>query len=78
MPKFELTARHQVNQNGLHIERGQQLTVVIPMAGIAPVNLFLNSRCRDALRQQFAINGLQLPPNSPLFCNGMWDVKMVK
>lgn len=78
MPKFELTAKHEMNQNGLHVDRGQQLTVTIPMMGIAPVNLFTNARCKDALRQQFAVNGLPLPPNSSWLTGGLWDVKMVK
>ena len=78
MPKFELTARHDLNHNGMHVDKGTQLTIMIPVMGITPGSLFGSSRCKDALRQQFAVNGLNLPPNSPWLNLGCWDVKMVK
>lgn len=47
MPTFVLTARHDINRaNGFHINRGQEITINIPMMGIDPNNLFNNSRCK--------------------------------
>lgn len=78
MPKFELTAKHTMNQNGLRIDQGQSLTIMIPMTGITPINLFNNSRCKNTLLQQLAANGIPLPPNSTWLTLGLWDVKMIK
>ena len=64
MPKFELTARYDLTHNGMHVDKGMRLYITIPMSGITPGSLFGSSRCKDALRQQFAVNGLNLPPNT--------------
>lgn len=64
MPKFELTARYDLTQNGMHVDKGMRLYITIPMSGITPGSLFGSSRYKDALRQQFAVNGLNLPPNT--------------
>lgn len=78
MPRFELTARIDMYQNGMYVSKGTPVSVNIPMMGILPGNLFSNSKCKDALLQQFAINGLPLPPNSNWLNTSHWDVKMVK
>lgn len=78
MPKFELTARFTMNMgNGIQVPKGQHMTINIPMMGIGPNNLFGNPRCRDSLMQQFSVNGLSLPTNSPILNRGHWDVKML-
>ena len=62
MATFGLTARHDIDRlGGLHIDSGQQYTININMMGITPYNLFNNSRCRDALIQQFRMNGIDVP-----------------
>ena len=77
MAKFELTANSQMYLgNGACIPKGQQMTINIPMMGINPNNLFGNSRCKEMLLQQFAVNGISLPSNSPFLNKGHWDVKM--
>ena len=78
MPRFELTARSEMNHNGMHVGKGDTISVNIPVSGIQPNNLFGNSRCSDSLHQQFSVNGLDLPKNSPWLNGGHWDVKMVK
>ena len=78
MPRFELTARFDLCQNGLYVSKGTPISVNIPMMGVLPGNLFSNSRCKEALLQQFAINGLNLPPNSSWLNGSHWDVKLVK
>ena len=78
MATFTLTAKHQSTRTGgFHIDKGDQFVIHINMAGITPINLFNNSRCRDQLIQQFRINGVDLPPTDPLYNNsGAWDIKM--
>lgn len=78
MPTFELTARHDINRvNGLHICRGQQITININMMGITPMNLFGNSRCVDQLVQQFRMNGIDVPKSdSGIYSRGAWDIQM--
>lgn len=78
MPKFELTARSTMNMGmGMQIPKGQQITINIPTMGIGPSNLFGNPRCKDSVLQQFSVNGISLPPNSPFLNRGHWDVKML-
>ena len=57
MPSFILTAMHNIDRPlaGLHIDRGQQVTIHINTMGITPCNLFNNSRCQNALIQQFKV-----------------------
>lgn len=76
MALFILTARHQSNIGGQHIDRGASFTVNIPKDGITPVNLFGNSRCTDILLHQLGAQGLVLPKNSPLLNRGHWDIQM--
>ena len=78
MPTFQLTATHSTyRQGGLYIEKGQEITINIPMSGIGPNNLFGNNRCKEALVQQFQINGINVPPtDTGIFSRGMWDIKM--
>lgn len=78
MPLFELTARSQIHRsNGLHISRGETITINIPMSGITPVNLFGNSRCTNQLVQQFKNHGIEAPiSDSGVFSRGAWDIKM--
>ncbi len=78
MPTFDLTATNSVSRtNGLYIEKGQQITVNINMMGITPYNLFGNSRCVDALVQQFRVNGIDVPPtDAGIYGRGLWDIKM--
>lgn len=79
MATFVLTAHCQMTNGatGMHIPKGHQMTITIPMMGITPNNLFGNSRCKDQLLQQFAVNGIHLPPNSPWLNKGHWDIKMI-
>lgn len=78
MPNFTITAIHNIDRNGLHINRGQQFTLHINMPGITPVNLFNNSRCQDALIQQFKINGIDVPKTDyGIYSRGAWDIKML-
>lgn len=80
MSTFVLTATHNIDraQIGLHIEKGQQITVNINMMGISPINLFGNSRCADALVRQFQLNGIDVPKTDVgIFSRGSWDIKMV-
>lgn len=78
MAKFELTARFTMQLGtGSQIPKGQIMIINIPMMGIGPSNLFGNPRCKDALLQQFQMNGISLPPNSPLLNRGHWDTKML-
>lgn len=77
MAVFELTAtRQMVLGNGMIVDKGMPLTLNIPMHGITPYNLMNNSRCRDQVLQQFAMNGVPLPPNSPYLNPGCWNIKM--
>lgn len=78
MPLFELTARSQIyRSNGLHISRGETITINIPMSGITPVNLFGNSRCTNQLVRQFQLNGIDVPKtDSGVYSRGAWDIKM--
>ncbi len=78
MATFELTARQQMFLgNGNVISKGTPISIHIPMMGIVPGNLFGNPRCRDAVLQQFAMNGINVPPNSPILSRGHWDIKMI-
>lgn len=79
MPTFVLTARHDINrpQIGLHVCRGQEITININMLGITPMNLFGNSRCQDALVRQFLLNGIDVPKtDAAVYSRGAWDIKM--
>lgn len=79
MPSFVLTATHNIDrpQIGLHIDRGQQFIININMMGITPNNLFNNSRCQDALLQQFRCNGIDVPKSDiGVYNRGAWDIKM--
>jgi hypothetical protein len=78
MATFTLTAKYQSTRTGgFHIDKGDQFVIHINMAGITPINLFNNSRCRDQLIKQFKINGIDLPPTDPLYNSpGAWDIKM--
>ena len=77
MAIFELTAtRQMVLGIGMIVDKGMTLTLNIPMNGITPYNLMNNSRCRDQVLQQFAMNGVPLPPNSPYLNPGCWNIKM--
>lgn len=79
MPTFVLTARHNIDrpQIGLHVCRGQEITVNINMMGITPGNLFGNSRCRDALVRQFRVCGIDVPPtDAGVYSRGAWDIAM--
>lgn len=77
MPTFILTARHDINRPQMHICRGEEITVNIPMLGITPVNLFGNSRCQDALVRQFENNGIYVPmTDAAVYSRGAWDIKM--
>ena len=78
MATFELTAKHQINRpGGLHIDRGQTLSVNINMIGITPNNLFGNPRCVDALVKQFQFNGIDVPKTDyGIYSRGAWDIKV--
>ncbi len=79
MPTFIITATRNIDrpQIGLHISRGQEFTININMMGITPCNLFNNSRCQNALYQQFQINGITVPlSDSSVYSRGAWDIKM--
>ena len=78
MPTFDLIAKHSENRiNGFHIEKGTQITIHINMMGITPNNLFGNNRCKDALVQQFRMNGIDIPPtDAGIYGRGMWEIKM--
>lgn len=78
MATFVLTARHDINRaNGFHIDRGQEISININMAGIGPTNLFNNSRCKEALVRQFQINGIDIPPSDiGIYSRGAWDIDM--
>ena len=77
MPTFQLTARHSTSRpGGLYIQKGQEITITIPMMGIGPNNLFGNNRCKEAVVRQFQINGIDVPPtDSGIYSRGMWDIK---
>jgi len=78
MAKFKLTAHQTMNLGqGIQIPKGQQLSINIPIMGITPGNLFGNPRCKDALLQQLSVNGINVPPNSPILDRGHWEVKML-
>lgn len=79
MPTFILTARHNINRVGLglHIDKGQQYTININMMGIGPNNLFNNSRCENALIQQFRNLGIVAPRTDTIFSRGPWEIKML-
>ncbi len=79
MPTFVLTAKHDINrpQIGLHVCRGQEITINVNMPGIVPGNLFGNPRCQDAVVRQFQINGIDVPKtDAAVYSRGAWDIKM--
>lgn len=78
MAQFVLTARYDINRsNQFHLDKGTQLNITIPMAGISTFNLFNNSRCKDALLNQFKLQGINIPASDMAFYSlGCWDVKM--
>lgn len=78
MAKFEITAKNQMYHNGCIVEKGDTYTINIPMTGIAPYNLFNNSRCQKELFHQLKNLGLDPSPGSPWLFQGSWNVKMVK
>jgi len=80
MSTFVLTASHNIDRPlaGLHINRGEQITIHINMMGITPINLFNNTRCENALIQQFKYNGIDVPKTDyGVFGRGAWDIKMI-
>lgn len=77
MAQFILTARHFSNIGDQHVDKGQQFTINVCMTGIAPINLFGNSRCADTVLKQFSAQGLDLTRSSPLLNKGHWDIKMM-
>ncbi len=79
MPTFVLTARHDINrpQIGLHVCRGQEITINVNMLGITPGNLFGNPRCQGMVVRQFQLNGIDVPKtDSAVYSRGAWDIKM--
>lgn len=81
MPKFVIKATHNIDrpQIGLHINKGQEFTININMMGITPNNLFGNSRCQDALIQQFRVNGIDVPRSDyGIYSRGTWDITMIR
>ena len=79
MPTFVLTAKHNIDrpQIGLHICRGQEMTININIMGITPYNLFNNSRCQESLIKQFQINGVDVPKSDiVVYSKGTWDIKI--
>ena len=79
MAQFEITARHDINRpNGFHVDRGTTFTLNINVVGITPGNLFNNTRCQDALIQQFRVNGMDIPKSDyGFYSRGTWDIKML-
>lgn len=78
MAQFQLTATSDINRcNGFHMDKGTTININIHMAGITPYNLFNNSRCQEALIQQFKLNGIDLPRTDAVFSRGYWDIKMM-
>lgn len=78
MPTFILTALHDVTRPNLSINRGDQFTIHINMSGILSGNLFNNSRCKDALIQQFRVNGIDVPySDAGIYSRGTWDIDML-
>lgn len=79
MPTFILTATHDINRPGLEINRGDRFEIHINMPGIGPNNLFNNSRCKDALIQQFRVNGIDVPySDAGVYNRGSWNIDMQK
>ena len=78
MPTFVLTTKHAVDRpGGFHLDKGQQITININVIGITPGNLFGNNRCKDALVQQFKLNGIDIPPTDyGIYSRGLWDIRM--
>lgn len=79
MPTFVLTAKHDINrpQIGLHVCRGQEITINVNMLGITPGNLFGNSRCQDMVVRQFQLNGIYVPKtDAAVYSRGAWDIRM--
>lgn len=79
MPTFILTSKRDIErpQSGLHIDKGQEITVNINMMGITPNNLFNNSRCQEALVKQFQLNGIYAPiTDIGIYNKGTWDIVM--
>lgn len=79
MATFELTATRDIHRPslGLDIHKGDRYTIHINMTNITPINLFNNSRCQDALIQQFKINGIDVPKSDAgIYSRNAWDIKM--
>lgn len=78
MAQFILTAKQNiVRPNGFYLPKGHQMEIIIPMAGIQPGNLFGNSRCKEALLNQFKLHGINIPPTDMgFYSRGYWDIKM--
>ena len=78
MPTFVLTAMHDINRPNLNINRGDQFNIHINMNNIGPNNLFNNSRCKDALIQQFRVNGIDVPySDAGIYSRGAWNIDML-
>lgn len=79
MPTFILTAQRDIYRGGtgLNIEKGQHFTININMRGIGPNNLFNNSRCENALIQQFRNHGIVAPRTDAIFSRGPWKIEML-
>ena len=79
MAQFVLTLRQDVNRpNGFHLEKGFQMTINIPVSGITPGNVLNNTRCKEHLIKQFALNGIDLPKTDPLYRNvGAWNITQI-
>lgn len=78
MPKFEITAKADMNYGGKHIPKGDTFTINVNVGGIGPNDFFGNSRCTDSLRRQLAQQDIYVAPNSGALNGGMWNIKMVK
>ena len=50
MAQFLLTAKQGINRpNGLHLDKGTQIMINVPLLGIQPGNFFGNPRCKDII-----------------------------
>ena len=76
MALFELMARSQMYLGaGNIIGKGEQLTLNIHQMGVNRLNVLTNPESRRQAIQQFAVNGIDLKPNSPYLNAGHWDIK---
>lgn len=78
MTQFILTAKQNIiRPNGFNLPKGHQMIITIPMLGIQPGNLFGNNRCKEALLNQFRLQGINIPPtDTGFYSRANWDVKM--